>query len=120
MEDWHAHHVLPRSEGGTDDIENLAVLCLPCHTIAEDMRPTPSTLWNLKRLLRARLAEIAWQPMLSSASGSLPPATVSEPSSRDCPDNLDWRKWVYGGDANPFKNLSFIEHRVGCLRCAAS
>lgn len=28
----HAHHVLPRSRGGPDTLENLVSLCMPCHT----------------------------------------------------------------------------------------
>lgn len=27
----HAHHVLPRSRGGPDTLENLVSLCGPCH-----------------------------------------------------------------------------------------
>jgi hypothetical protein len=28
---FHIHHILPRSEGGTDDPSNLTVLCAACH-----------------------------------------------------------------------------------------
>ena len=28
---WEADHIVPRSEGGPDDLENLRVLCYPCH-----------------------------------------------------------------------------------------
>jgi hypothetical protein len=27
----HVHHVIPRSDGGTDDIDNLQTLCPDCH-----------------------------------------------------------------------------------------
>lgn len=32
--DWH--HILPRSEGGTNARRNLIELCVPCHDIAEE------------------------------------------------------------------------------------
>lgn len=28
---WEVHHVLPKAEGGTDELANLATLCLRCH-----------------------------------------------------------------------------------------
>lgn len=27
----NADHVIPRAEGGTDDLDNLETLCVPCH-----------------------------------------------------------------------------------------
>ena len=27
-----AHHIVPRSKGGADSVENLITLCTPCHT----------------------------------------------------------------------------------------
>ncbi|MCA1670460.1 MAG: HNH endonuclease [Thermomicrobia bacterium] len=27
----HAHHVIHRSDGGSDDLDNLITLCVPCH-----------------------------------------------------------------------------------------
>ena len=30
-----AHHLMPRSEGGADDIENLITLCNSCHDLVE-------------------------------------------------------------------------------------
>jgi 5-methylcytosine-specific restriction endonuclease McrA len=30
-ENLDAHHVIPRSEGGTDDKDNIITLCKPCH-----------------------------------------------------------------------------------------
>jgi len=28
----HAHHIVPRSSGGADELENLITLCRPCHS----------------------------------------------------------------------------------------
>ena len=36
------HHVTPRSEGGPDDVDNLALLCRDCHlAVHRDHRPLP-------------------------------------------------------------------------------
>jgi hypothetical protein len=32
----HAHHMIPRSEGGSNDLENITTLCEPCHDDAHD------------------------------------------------------------------------------------
>ena len=34
---WHADHIVPKSRGGTDDLENLQGLCESCHN-----RKTPT------------------------------------------------------------------------------
>jgi 5-methylcytosine-specific restriction protein A len=28
---WEVDHILPRIEGGTDDLDNLRLVCVPCH-----------------------------------------------------------------------------------------
>ncbi len=38
--DLHAHHVVPRAEGGPDTEENLVTLCRPCHGRLHDGRLT--------------------------------------------------------------------------------
>lgn len=41
----HAHHVVPRSRGGGDHLDNLETLCLRCHNAAHnhDIRPNASS-----------------------------------------------------------------------------
>ena len=29
---WEAHHIVPESEGGSDKLENCAVMCWSCHS----------------------------------------------------------------------------------------
>lgn len=29
--EFHVHHIIPRDQGGTDDLENLVTLCATCH-----------------------------------------------------------------------------------------
>jgi 5-methylcytosine-specific restriction endonuclease McrA len=43
-----AHHIIPRSEGGADELENLITLCGPCHgrTHPENYKLTPSASKN--------------------------------------------------------------------------
>lgn len=38
--DWQCDHLVPLSKGGTSDISNLRILCIPCHKAktAEDRR----------------------------------------------------------------------------------
>jgi 5-methylcytosine-specific restriction endonuclease McrA len=31
----HVHHIIPRSEGGTNDLSNLVTLCGKCHSIQD-------------------------------------------------------------------------------------
>lgn len=33
FDQWQADHILPRIRGGTDDLDNLRTLCVPCHKI---------------------------------------------------------------------------------------
>ena len=40
-----AHHMIPRRDGGTDDLENLMCLCESCHNIAED-----SGMWTRRQI----------------------------------------------------------------------
>ena len=41
-----AHHIIPRSEGGEDNIENLITLCNPCHDFVEinELRTRPAII----------------------------------------------------------------------------
>jgi len=32
----HKHHIVPRSRGGTDDDDNIVLLCIDCHGLAHD------------------------------------------------------------------------------------
>lgn len=58
-----AHHLLPRSAGGTNDQANLAWLCEPCHSW---VHAHPHTAYRLG-LLRHR----GWQPPVPDADGRL-------------------------------------------------
>ena len=37
MDGLDAHHLIPRSVGGANDISNLVTLCTPCHDIVETL-----------------------------------------------------------------------------------
>lgn len=41
-----AHHILPRSKGGGDHVDNLAWVCQPCHTWIHN-HPTASRVKGL-------------------------------------------------------------------------
>lgn len=71
------HHIIPRDDEGSDDMDNLITLCHPCHDYVEINE------------LRS-LGEIA-------ASSPVPVPVVKE----EVIDETDWHVWVYGGGRNP-------------------
>ena len=48
------HHILPRSQGGTNDLANLITLCGKCHMV---ISPVPE--WLITRLWRIPAEEIS-------------------------------------------------------------
>lgn len=74
------HHIIPRSQGGLDDPDNLITLCDPCHNYIELEK-----IYNLEQIyLSYEDAEI------------IESRTVED--SFLCPD---WHTWVYGGMKRP-------------------
>jgi len=71
------HHIMPRSEGGGDNVENLAALCRKCHNLVEGVGPMLKT----REMIRA---------------GPAPSPPPKFAAGED-----DWRQWVYGGARNP-------------------
>ena len=41
------HHAIPRSLGGSNDVQNLVTLCSTCHAMAHGMRFPETPLWLL-------------------------------------------------------------------------
>ena len=70
------HHIMPRSEGGGDNVENLAVLCRRCHNLVERVG-----------ILRTR--------------GMIRAGPAISPPRKPFAEGEDWRMWVYGGARNP-------------------
>jgi len=61
----HVGHIIPLSQGGTNDVSNLKALCSVCNEGAQNaMLPTPDTIWLLSQLRRAtiktQLRALAW------------------------------------------------------------
>ena len=75
-----AHHMMPREQGGADDVANLITLCNPCHDFVE--------VEGLKTF-----AEIV---------GSYDDAPVLKPKEKGVKDadysftRPEWHRWVYG------------------------
>jgi len=44
------HHIVYRSQGGTDDIENLIALCRSCHNKAHNNELTKEQLFRIHEL----------------------------------------------------------------------
>jgi len=46
--DLSVHHLIPRSEGGSNDLRNLITLCRKCHDIVELTKPTFDEIFNYR------------------------------------------------------------------------
>lgn len=64
----HIHHIVYRSQGGSDEPENLVWLCNLCHLASHGGRPTGSALgqggvesWELGLILRTNVATVVSQ-----------------------------------------------------------
>ena len=75
------HHILPREQGGTNDSENLILLCEPCH---DKIEPE----WEKYRTYQSILYAFADRPERVTK-------TKKETVGRK------WQQWVYGGQKNP-------------------
>jgi 5-methylcytosine-specific restriction endonuclease McrA len=76
-----AHHIMPRSEGGADELENLITLCDSCHDFVEmsDLRDRT----------------------LISESYCFEVVGVRREVERD-PNRPAWHSWVYGSGKPPY------------------
>lgn len=81
------HHIIPRSEGGTNNLLNLITLCHNCHDIIELAEPP----------IRHR-QEIMYHVINLKVLNSMLMQT-----EEDGPTEKDWHKWVYGSGRNPNK-----------------
>ncbi len=53
----HIHHIVFRSQGGSDEAENLVWLCMGCHILAHGMGPRLEG-WELGLTLRANVSTV--------------------------------------------------------------
>lgn len=74
-----AHHIMPRDEGGSNDMTNLMTLCNPCHDFVEINH------------LKTR-AEI-----IGSYEGKKRDTAADHEPLNPTPQQADWHTWVYGG-----------------------
>ena len=79
-----AHHIVPRDQGGSDDLSNLITLCPKCHNLVEG---------EGYRTV-GEIITIDGEPV---------------PDARPYADVMDWRTWVYGGYKNPGDKLRDCE-----------
>lgn len=82
-----AHHIIPRSEEGLDDLGNLITLCDPCHDYVE--------INELR----------SWAAIAGSYDGNVL-AGQSKPTKEVNDEGYhfkrpEWHKWVYGGHKKP-------------------
>jgi len=83
-----AHHLIPRTEGGVDDLSNLVWLCPECHDLVEvqGLRTVAEIVGSL-------------DDSMLEAIPILPEPKKGEESF----ERPDWHAWVYGGQRNPQK-----------------
>jgi 5-methylcytosine-specific restriction endonuclease McrA len=57
---WEADHIIPLSEGGTNDLENFRTLCVDCHKdLTESWRKTLPHWREYRSILVERIVELA-------------------------------------------------------------
>jgi len=79
------HHIIPRSEGGTNLLSNLITLCFSCHDLIEMADPPIRTK-----------QEILWHKVsLDELNRDI------QEVDEDEIDTKDWRRWVYGSSRKP-------------------
>lgn len=78
------HHIVPRSEEGTDDLDNLVALCVDCHNWVECQVPPLRTYSEIRESMPGSLVEAEIRPLGSDE--------IYRPI---------WHAWVYGGVKNP-------------------
>lgn len=84
------HHIVPRSDGGSNDKGNLITLCHECHDFVE--------LRYIMLCTRALIANSFEEEPLPTQYDNIPD------------DPLDWRQWVYGGKKNPFMIPGYLKN----------
>jgi hypothetical protein len=79
-----AHHILPRSDGGEDYLENLISLCDPCHDYVEihELRTRVDIIGSYEDEVNLHLE------MSEESDSGLREESFIRP---------EWHKWVYGG-----------------------
>ena len=77
--DLTIHHLIPRSQGGENNMNNMITLCTDCHDLVEVREITT---------LAGILATI------ETETKPVEPEKLS--------DEPDWHTWVYGGARNPY------------------
>ena len=78
-----AHHIIPRLDGGLDDLDNLVILCHPCHDFVE--------IEGFRSL-----GEIA-----DSRDVEVPKKKVIVFTREEAFERPSWHRYVYGGERNP-------------------
>jgi 5-methylcytosine-specific restriction endonuclease McrA len=75
-----AHHIISRSNHGSDDLENLITLCYSCHDEIEYLNLSKSSIIEYKKSQKIKVK----------------PVKIEDDSIKD------WHSWVYGSYKNPF------------------
>ena len=79
-----AHHIIPREEGGGDELSNLIALCCECHDVVEILG------------IRSKAAIIGSydEPVIDKERQE----ELEESFNKETFTRPDWHRTVYGGD----------------------
>lgn len=80
------HHIIPREEGGGNNLENLITLCPKCHDLVE--------IEGYRTISEICCNDDIKQPV----------SDIEFPDDTDL--LLDWHSWVYGGSKRPVQDYS--------------
>ena len=82
-----AHHLMPRKEGGSDDVRNLITLCEPCHDYVEmmDLRTVTEIIGSWEG--KPREVKYKQKPNKSTRKEDF--------------ERPSWHAHVYGGEQRP-------------------
>ena len=86
ISDYSVHHIIPKSEGSEDKLENLILLCKACHDRLEG-----------KGLNRLQITGFYYSGKRELETKERWPA--------------NFHLWVYGSEENPFNDNAFVELR---------
>ena len=81
------HHIIPRTQGGTNQLSNLITLCPSCHDLIELADPPIRTAQEIRY----------YKKQLDDENKK----KTSEDDSEVVIDETDWRTWVYGSGKRP-------------------
>jgi hypothetical protein len=109
---YSVEHVVPKSKGGTDELNNLALSCQECNNHKSDKTESADPRTGIMTLLfhprRDEWKEhFVWQDGYTRISGITPCGRVTvEVLHLNRPNVVNWRGVMYRADLHPLEDLT--------------